>query len=395
MSTLITDTLKMKGDGNLPVAFAKDVHVDYDNTDLETALAPATDEKLGRVKIGNNMDIDTDGTLSIVNRVAIDDEPPTDGTYVWINNTVESTIDADKDENDIARVSQESYNALSLQDDGFYDSFYHTIRPEPQWHYYLDGVQYCRGWAVGLTNTINYYVSATGDDVYGDGTAANPRQTLSGLPRLLNGYTINIYISGDYKSIGKNFNIGGFIGGNLMIYMVGKPIFQRLQIYNCAARVYIYDAFVCDISNISTATLTGWTQSLYIGGAQCVEFRSSNTSANKVTKIQCIGKGKAAYTATTGATCHFRGCLIELNSAVYINQYIEFECSNAYQGISIIGTDHVNIRFPTAKNNQYGIIVGFGKMGCDTIKYSGNNTNTNIYHGGRLLTGGQSSVGKY
>ena len=132
MSTLITDTLKMKGDGNLPVAFAKDVHVDYDDTDLETALAPATDEKLGRVKIGSNMDIDADGTLSIVNRVTIDDEPPTDGTYVWVNNTVESTIDADKDENDIARVSQESYNALSLQDDGFYDSFYHTIRPEPR-----------------------------------------------------------------------------------------------------------------------------------------------------------------------------------------------------------------------------------------------------------------------
>ena len=34
MSTLITDTLKMKGDGNLPVAFAKDVHVYYDDTDI-------------------------------------------------------------------------------------------------------------------------------------------------------------------------------------------------------------------------------------------------------------------------------------------------------------------------------------------------------------------------
>lgn len=402
MSTLITDTLKMKGDGSLPVAFAKDVHVDYDDTDLETALAPATDEKLGRVKIGNNMDIDTDGTLSIVNRVAIDDEEPDDGSLTWVDNEFEEDIETYEDGQEIKKVikiSNDPSNSLSSFDDGLYAMHIFSKRPvsteDPTstWNYTIDGVLYVKGYPITLTKSITIYLDANGDDTYGDGSAAHPRKTLSGLPRDLGGYSLTVRISGDYRPQHGDFNIGFFAGGTINIYMVSNPMFYRLQIYGNSSRIYIYDAFTVDMSVYTNTNYTGWTQAFYIGGNNfvCITSQNATTKGTTVTVKAC---NKNAYTSTLGTTCYYRGLYAE-GTALYVTAYVNLVCSNGRQAACFTNIHRADVRYITCKDSYYGLGLGYGKVGFDTITYSGNTTNTNFYHGGRAYTGAQSSVGNY
>lgn len=399
MSILVSDTLKPRGDGGFPVAEAKDVHVDLDNTNLETALEPATDIKLGRVKIGNNIDVNPDGEISITNRVSIGKDVPTDNSTLWLDTNNKTDIETISDDGtpQIVRVSKEDNNSIVLADDGLFALDGHTTRPNINpygWKFQLDGCLYYKGYNLALTKTINYYVDSNGDDIYGDGTPENPRKTLGALPRNLNGYGINIYVSGNYYALKQDFNITGFYGGYINIYMVGNPSFWKMQFYNNAARIYVRDSFSCSISGMATTNLNGWQNALYIGGCRLVYITATTTTAESAT-ITATGNGTGSFTATTGQTnCRFRAAFIE-SSGVHSDSRVKFIAKNAYQGFVAHNGARVGIDRLYPQSNTYGLVVGYTKMMCSVLSFSSNTNNYSIYSGGRYYTGSQSSVGRY
>lgn len=399
MSILISDTLKPRGDGVFPVAEAKDVHVDLDNIDLEKALEPATDIKLGRVKVGNNIDVDSDGKISIINRVTIDDNMPNDGSYLWLDskNPIDIETEKEGEPSKIVKISQKENNSIELVDDGLFALDWHREKPSVNpygWNYGLNDVMYYKGWALALTKSIDYYVSSDGDDVYGDGTAEHPRLTLAGVPRNLNGYGINIYVSGDYYSLKRDFNVNGFYGGRINIYMVGNPRFWRMQFFNNVARIYLRNAFTCSISGMSTSNLTGWTNAFMVSGCSLVYLTSDNSTA-EATSVTITGNGTGSFTATTGQkNCRFRALLAE-TSGFFSDSRIKLTCKNAYQGVIVNAGCRAAIDRLYVANNTYGLAVGYSKFGCNKLTFTSNTNSYNIYGGGRYYSGSQSSFGRY
>lgn len=363
MSTLITDTIKPKNGANFTLAELEDIWQN-DNTKVSDAIAPATDTKLGRIKLGDNLSIDEDNLINIPNYLYVGAEEPTNGAKLWIS-TKEQYIPP-KITN--VGVSAQENNMLKMKEDGLYlQGIDNAIVKYP-------GTLDWDGQLISLSKTIQVYFNAqTGDDVNGNGTSANPLKTVSTFlnkcPRSTNGYSYQFYLQGDFTGQG-SLDFYGFTNQNLQLYMVNNPKFKGLRFFQCR-RVYTYRGFTI---------VQGTPQS---NNLACL-------GAHWGSWVACTSDLNAAFTITitggsnSNTTWNVRGVQAGLNSVLALtNGNSTIKVTGCRYGALADGGSLLSIYHTNFSSNYRGFQAGYGIISyCSTSGYYTNS----VISGGAAMT---------
>lgn len=378
MSTLITDTLKPKS--TFPLMDAEDLDI-QNESDLEVGLQPATDEKLGRVKVGETIQLDN-GEISLPNFIHYGKDIPTDDSLLWFNINAQPEQTAEAKLQLISTKYKVGTNGLQLLEDGFY--IQGTKGKYPQ-IFYLNGKPFM------LIGDMTIYINAsTGDDVNGDGSSAKPFKTWSKarsyLPRNMNHRNLTIYFSGDFHTIETYTDFEFYGGGWIWIRMQGTPKFCCMRFYG-DSKYTLYENFSCQLTS-SVGNYLGCI-TCYCGAA--INITTEGTTAYT---INLTGMSSAnASPWSRGLYCS-QGGMIQVN-----NSYITVKAATMYQAYLAETGGELDIYNPTGSSNiRYGLnahtggVVRYSKYSI-TIISGGSQRVTGT--GGRIYTGAQSSMGNY
>lgn len=143
--------------------------------------------------------------------------------------------------------------------------------------------------AYTLTEDVTVYVSPSGSDAEGDGSAVAPFATiqaaLDALPRILGSHTATIDIAaGTYD---ERIKITGFSGGNLIVGKSGRNVVVRGIVVTGSSHVTV------NISNITWAA--GFSGTLFLVTHNSAVALGSNLN------VQCSGSGEVGIDVTYGS----------------------------------------------------------------------------------------------
>lgn len=220
---------------------------------------------------------------------------------------------------------------------------------------------------MGLSANVTIYVSTSGSDTLGDGTAANPYATIqraiSSLPKNLNGYTATINIAaGTYSG---NVGIANTYGG--IIILSGEA----------GAAVQINGLQVAHDSNVQVANINLTIAGMINGNAITV------TNA----KLMCFSPIATIGSVSNGVYANQNGYALFTDLTVNNTSHACIYAVNASRVFA------VNIN--AANNTANGLLAVYGAMISYNTATISAAVNYSTQAGGRIYTGAQTSVLNY